>query len=277
MKEYKGILFRQVSERELFMDIFVPENVEKPPVVMWVHGGGWGELNRTWSLVMPLLAHGYAVASVDYRYCDEVTFPGQMLDLKEALLYLKKHGGEYGYDAEKICLSGDSAGAHLACLIGVSEGNKAWEKPGEDYSVQAIVDISGPISLGEILKEECKIPDGRKTFEQLLGAPSDSKEILAAAAAADSLTYINGTEPPTLIIQGTDDPVVAVSQARRFRNALEEADDRVHMYYVPGGLHSMGGDLFDRVITEFLDFYLKGQKTVTEPKVLDQHYRRYKL
>lgn len=68
-----------------------------------------------------------------------------------------------------------------------------------------------------------------------------------------------------------------MSQARRFRNALEEADDRVHMYYVPGGLHSMGGDLFDRVITEFLDFYLKGQKTVTEPKVLDQHYRRYKL
>lgn len=35
--------------------------------------------------------------------------------------------------------------------------------------------------------------------------------------------------------------------------------------------------LFDRVITEFLDFYLKGQKTVTESKVLDQHYRRYKL
>ena len=96
-----------------------------------------------------------------------------------------------------------------------------------------------------------------------------------AAAAADPVTYINGVEPLVPIIQGTEDPIVSVSQARHFRNALEEAGDKVHMYYVPGGLHSMGGDLFDRVATEFLDYYLKGRKTVTEPKVLDCHYRRF--
>lgn len=274
MKEYRKILFKKTEQRDLFMDIFVPEDTENPPIILWVHGGGWNELNRTWSLVMPLLEHGYAVASADYRYCDETPMPGQMLDLKDALLFVRKHGNDYGYDGSRICISGDSAGAHLACLVGVSAGNREWETTDGDYSVQAIIDISGPISFGTMVKAGAKAGD-YPNIEQLLNTPADSKGFYAAAAAADPVTYINGVEPPVLIIQGTEDPIVSVSQARHFRNALEEAGDKVHMYYVPGGLHSMGGDLFDRVATEFLDYYLKGRKTVTEPKVLDCHYRRF--
>ena len=78
-------------------------------------------------------------------------------------------------------------------------------------------------------------------------------------------------------MQGTDDPIVPVSQARLFRNALEEAGDKVHMYLVPGGHHSMGGKVFDDILCEFLDFYLKGTVTVTEPKVLAEHYRNVDL
>ena len=62
----------------------------------------------------------------------------------------------------------------------------------------------------------------------------------------------------------SEDPIVSVSQARHFRNALEEAGDKVHMYYVPGGLHSMGGELFDRVVTEFLDYYMKEEDYLKE-------------
>lgn len=274
MKEFKRILFKKTDQRELFLDIFVPEDTERPPIVLWVHGGGWNELNRTWSLVMPLLEHGYAVASTDYRYCDEIPMPGQMLDLKDALLYIRQHANDYGYDGSRICISGDSAGAHLACLAGVSAGNREWETTDGDYSVQAIIDISGPISLGTLVAEGARAGD-YPNIERLLNTPADSKGFYGAAAEADPVTYINGTEPPVLIIHGSEDPVVAVGQARRFRNALEEAGDRVHMYYVPGGLHSMGGELFDRVAAEFLDYYLKNRKTVTEPKVLDCHYRKY--
>ena len=76
-----------------------------------------------------------------------------------------------------------------------------------------------------------------------------------------------------LIVHGSEDPVVAVAQARKLRNALEAAGDAVHLYYVPGGLHSMGGELLYAVMDEFLRYYLKGEKTVTEPKVLAEHYR----
>lgn len=272
MKEWKNILFKTVEERRLYLDLFMPEDAVTPPIIMWVHGGGWNELNRTWSLVMPMLEKGYAIASVDYRYCDEAPFPAQMLDLKDAIVYLRRHAGEYGYDGSKLVLSGDSAGAHLACLAGLSEGNGAWEKPGEDYSVQAIIDISGPASLGDVVPPEAKAGD-LGSIEKLLDAPCDSKAFFAAAAAASPLTYIRGGEPPVLIVHGSEDPVVAVTQARKLRNALEAAGDAVHLYYVPGGLHSMGGELLYAVMDEFLRYYLKGEKTVTEPKVLAEHYR----
>lgn len=270
LKEYKDILFKEVEGHGLYLDVIVPDDVTNPPLVMWVHGGGWDELKRSWTLTKPMVNKGYAYAAVDYRYCDEAPYPAAMIDLKDALLFLRKHADEYGFDGSKIVVSGDSAGAHLATILGVSAGNAAWEQPGEDYSVQGIIDISGPVSFLQMFP---KNPEDRNVITRVLGTDVTSKgaRILAAEASAES--FLNGTEPPVLIIHGSEDPVVNYEQARRFRNALEEAGDAVHMYHVPGGLHSMGGDLVERIMAEFLDYYLKGTKTVTEPKLVAEDYR----
>ena len=264
MKEYKQVLFKNVEDHGLFMDIFVPEDTENPPLIMWVHGGGWNALNRNWCLVTPQLQRGYAVASVDYRYCDEAPFPEVMRDLKDALLFLKKHGTEYGYDASKIIASGDSAGGHLSSVLAVSAGNSDWEQPGEDYSVQALVDFCGPVSFTALVPSEPgdRSPVGRVTWHAL-----DDKGIRAKAAEASAETYINGKEPPVLILHGSEDPMVNPSQARAFRNALEAAGDAVHMYYVPGGKHGMSGELLDGIVAEFLDYYIKGVITNIEPQL----------
>lgn len=90
---------------------------------------------------------------------------------------------------------------------------------------------------------------------------------------ASPITYINGKEPPFLIIHGSEDPVVSMTQGRILRNALEQAGDSVHMYFVPGGMHAMGGKLIDDIVCEFLNYYIKGNSTVEEPKVLPCHQR----
>ena len=86
MKTYLDIPYKKVEGHDLYADFYIPEDVENPPVIMWIHGGGWTELNRKWCLVFPQLERGYAVCSVDYRYADEAVFPAQMMDLKDALL-----------------------------------------------------------------------------------------------------------------------------------------------------------------------------------------------
>ncbi len=272
VKEWKDIVFKTIGDRKLEMNISVPEDVKNPPVILWVHGGGWNELNRLWSLITPMLELGYAVASVEYRYSDEAAFPAQIIDLKDALAFIKKHGGQYGYDADRVIVSGDSAGAHLATLLGFSEGVRAWEKENEDYSAQAVVDFCGPVDLAKALPYGTKAGT-YKNMEAFLGVTSEDKGWIARCAEASPTTYISGNEPPVLIIHGSKDPAVSPLQARLLRNALEEAGDIVHMYYIPGGVHAMGGSLLMSIVREFLDYYIKGITTVAEPKVPAECFR----
>lgn len=240
-----------------------------PPVILWIHGGGWKDLNRKWCLVMPQLTRGYAICSVDYRYSDEDIFPAQMLDLKDALLFVKENGEKYGYDGSKVILSGDSAGGHLCSLLGVSAGNRDWEQPGKDYTVQAVVDFCGPCQLGGLSDEH----EDSFVLEQLLGTGSDSKAFRGRAALASPITYINGTEPPFLILHGSVDPTVSPNQSRALRNALEAVGVPVHMYLVPGGVHGLSGVLIDQIVQEFLDYYVKGKTTVITPQLTSEHDR----
>ena len=270
MKSYLDVVYKKVEGHDLYADFYIPENVENPPVIMWIHGGGWTELNRKWCLVYPQLKRGYAVCSVDYRYADEAVFPAQMLDLKDALLFVKANGKNYGYDGSKVILAGDSAGGHLCSLLGVSAGNSDWEKEGCDYSVQAVVDFCGPTSFGVLRPAE---HEDNELFQVLFGGDGARKSLLGRVAAASPLTYVDGSEPPFLILHGSVDPTVSPEQSRLLRNALEEAGVPVHMYLIPGGVHGLSGKLLDDVVQEFLDYYVKNKTTVITPELTSEHDR----
>ncbi len=268
MKTYKDIVYKKTETRDLCLDLYLPEDAD-PPLILWIHGGGWRDLNKEWCLVMPQLDKGYAICSVDYRYTDEEVFPAQMHDLKDALAFLKEKASEYGYDSSRIAVSGDSAGGHLAEMMGVSAGNKNWEKGEGDYSVQAVVDFSGAVRIEN--------PEHGDCFSQLVGAPMGTKTYAQNAAIARPVHYIDGSEPPFLILHGSADPVVSQDDPRTLRNALEQAGVPVHMYLVPGGDHGLSGNIVDGVIGEFLDYYLKGITTVITPELQPCHDRTVPL
>ena len=109
MSRYEDVIYKMTDTHPLYFDLEVPEDVENPPLIMWIHGGGWKDLNRKWNLVSNMSGRGYAVASIDYRYSDEDCFPADIIDCKDALWYLRKHAAEYGYDPEKIIVHDFSA------------------------------------------------------------------------------------------------------------------------------------------------------------------------
>ena len=61
------------------------------------------------------------------------------------------------------------------------------------------------------------------------------------------------------------------------KKKLEEAGIPVHMYLVPGGVHALGGKLVCEVVQEFLDYYVKGIKTVETPPFTAAHERQNPL
>ena len=64
------------------LDIHLPEGVDNPPLVMFIHGGGWRQGDRKKNKLDWLPAHGYAVASIEYRLSQEGVFPAQIHDCK---------------------------------------------------------------------------------------------------------------------------------------------------------------------------------------------------
>jgi acetyl esterase/lipase len=103
-------------------DLYVPKGLDKAPVVIGVHGGGWQAGNRAgYKYWGPFLArNGYAVFSIDYRLGKAGTYPGSAYDVKAAIQFVRAKAGELGVDPERIALMGDSAGAHLAALVALA-------------------------------------------------------------------------------------------------------------------------------------------------------------
>ena len=103
-------------------DLYLPKGLEKAPVVIAVHGGGWQFGNRAgYKYWGPFLArNGYALFSIDYRLGKPGTYPGSVYDVKAAIQFVRAKAGELGIDPERIGLMGDSAGAHLAALVGLA-------------------------------------------------------------------------------------------------------------------------------------------------------------
>src|SRR4051812_17355806 len=124
----------------LLLDLHLPARpVAPPPVVVWLHGGGWRKGDRSFApdLDRYFAARGYAMANVEYRLSGDAIFPAQLDDVRAAVRWLRESAGEFGLDARAIGLWGSSAGGHLAALA-------ATTATADLDRVQAVVDGYGP-------------------------------------------------------------------------------------------------------------------------------------
>ncbi|WP_029117008.1 alpha/beta hydrolase [Mycobacterium sp. URHB0044] len=91
-----------------------------PPVVVFIHGGGWsvGDLD-TYDGTARLHAVGASafVVSVDYRLAPEHPYPAAVDDVWAATQWAAEHAADFGADAQRLAIVGDSAGGNLAAVV----------------------------------------------------------------------------------------------------------------------------------------------------------------
>ena len=201
------------------LDIYLPADAkEKLPLVIFIHGGGWlvndkyadiGYMKKT---VAEIVSSGFALASIDYRFSTQASFPAQIQDCNRAVSFLYDNADKYGFDKNRFALMGFSAGGHLASLLGLSKNNniEKFFMPGtnKSFSIKAVVDFYGPAEL--ILfpgADNEKSPEGL-----LIGAAPLARPDLAKAASP--ITYVDKNDPPFLIIHGEKDDLVSPKQSR---------------------------------------------------------------
>jgi acetyl esterase/lipase len=180
-----------------------------------------------------MTGRGFAVAAVNYRLMPEDPFPAEIQDVKCAIRFLRAHAEEYGLDTSRIGVWGGSAGGHLAAMLGLTNGDQTFEVG--DYldqssSVDAVVEMFGPTDLTAKMGWL-----QRMLLRRAFGTDSPGDPRLAEASP---VRYVQGDEPPFLVIHGEDDSAVPLEQAEFLYHALRGAGSPVELMVVGNANHN---------------------------------------
>jgi acetyl esterase/lipase len=136
------------------LDLYLPASQSSPsPVVIWTGGSAWladSGKSRAGTAAAQLVPAGFAVAGVSIRSSAQVTFPGQLHDIKAAIRWLRSHAAEYRLDAKRIAIMGDSSGGWTAAIAAVAgdvpelEGSLGPDPSKISSAVQAAVAFFPP-------------------------------------------------------------------------------------------------------------------------------------
>ena len=218
--------FGRGGEIDLLLDLYLPEQPgARRPIIMNVHGGGWSGLDKGWCpFPLRMVEQDYAVASINYRLSHQAIYPAQLHDCKAGVRWLRANAARYGLDGEHIGVWGDSAGGHLAALLGVTGDRPDLEgesgNPGISSRVQAVCDYFGPTDLARLrVRRGPWASRGafRDIVNNLLGGTPES--VPESAALANPITHVTKDAAPFLIMHGDLDHV-PLSQSVMLYEAL---------------------------------------------------------
>jgi acetyl esterase/lipase len=247
--------------RALHLDLYRPTGGTAPrPLVVFLHGGGWAYANarvgspfRNFPAVLAtLVERGYVVASIEYRFSSEAHYPAQLEDVQTAIRYLRNYAARFGIDGRRVGLWGMSGGAYLA---GMGALNCA-----EGACVQGWVGWFGPYDLSAYVRAHADDSDG-KFVRALLGCAAEQCEATTLDAASP-VQYVDGKDPPALLVQGMTDASLAASQPEELARKLRSAGVPVDVLFIPQVGHGLIGptdavtkDASRQALTATFDFF----------------------
>ncbi len=238
---FKDVVYARLGDQALALDLYLPAGIQEPSLVVYLHGGAWSAGDKSLYPAF-LVARGFAVASVDFRSTSDARFPANVHDIKAAIRFLRAKARTYGYRSDRIAIAGASSGAHLALLVGVTQGNAELEgTEGEERSqssgVQAIVSFFGASNLTSILAQSTpfgltvRIP----ALQRLLGgSPEEQPEL---ARLASPVGHVDRGDPPLLLLHGDQDRQMPINQLHEMQAAYEQAGLQVQTVIVHGAGH----------------------------------------
>jgi acetyl esterase/lipase len=202
---------------------------ERRPALLQIHGGGWvigDKREQGQPLMGHLAARGWVSFAINYRLSPQATFPDHIVDVKRAIRWIREHGAEYGADPEFVCVTGGSAGGHLAALAAVTANDPRFQPGFEhvDTKLAAAVPFYGVYDFLDrygIRGTQKMEPFLAKTV--LKCTPDENPELWEAASP---IAHVSADAPPFLLVHGTYDSLVWLEEMRVFQRALAEKSRR---------------------------------------------------
>ena len=237
------------NDQKQKMDVYLPagRNETATKVIILIHGGGWTEGDKDdfaeYISILQQRLPDYAIANINYRLVtnDSNLFPAQENDIKTAVEFVVSKSGEYKI-SQRIVLLGASAGAHLGLLY-------AYKYP-TPVKIKAIISFFGPTDLVDMYNHPPNplIPLLLKTVtgSTLIANPGIYTE-------SSPINFVTVQSPPTLLLHGGADNLVASSQSTMLQKKLEQTGIVNQLVIYPTEGHGWFGpnlnDSFNRIET----------------------------
>lgn len=246
------------------LDIYLPDEGDGPfPAFIFIHGGafhGGDKRDAQVGVIFNALLRGFAVVSVEQRLSDEAKFPAGLFDFKSAIRFLRANAADYKLDPERFISGGTSAGAYFAVMAAATQGNPAFEDfsagcAGVSSAVKGVISWFGLFDLGDMDPEKHGVDpvyaeNGMDMVDNFFGAPKG--DVPGLAYFANPVNFITPEMPPILIMHGTADRLVPMSQPQNLYGAIaavcgpERATLRIYEGYPHGDIR----------YNDYLDMYI---------------------
>lgn len=259
-RKYLDIPYADESKAQC-LDIYLPEEGEGPfPILIHIHGGGFAlgdKRDDHMDAYLDGIRRGFAVASIEYRLSGEAIFPAAVLDCREAIRFIKKHGKEYKIDTGRIAVIGGSAGGNLTAMLAMNipngefDGEKAADVYDETPFVNVAIDQFGPMNFktmddqarqNKISHPDHDEPNSPESKYLGIAIPEAPDELCAKANPA---SYVSKAMCPLLVQHGTVDRLVPYEQSVEFVQAIREKLGEESVEFVP----LEGADHEDKMFT----------------------------
>lgn len=222
---YKTVKNEAGESVGLNLHIFTPEGHtkrDKRPAIVFFFGGGWngGSPNQFFPHSAYLASRGMVAISAEYRVkTRHGTSPQACVkDGKSAMRWVRVHADALGIDPNMLAAGGGSAGGHVAAATAtVATFNEA----GENISVS------------------CK-PNALVLFNPVYDNSADGYGYDRVAEYWQDISPMHNIDedtPPTVVFLGTQDKLIPVTTAEKYKQLMMDKGGRCDLHVYEGEGH----------------------------------------
>ena len=266
----ENVVYGHAGGVDLKLDMTKPVPRKAPtPVMVCFHGGGWQAGSkrdgRGWCGFFA--NQGWLGVTVGYRFVPEFPWPAQVEDAKASIRYLRAHATELNIDPNRIMVMGESAGAYLALMLGVTSPEDGLEGDGGNAGfssrVQAVVSFASATDFTNQKEIRAVSPEieammqayYHKTAAEVFAAMRPSKDLNDPIYQRMSvLPYVTHDDPPVLMFHGDADPILPLEHAHKLDRALTAAQVRHELVIVEKGGHNLSPPQYAMARQKIMEF-----------------------
>jgi acetyl esterase len=253
VERIRDVPYRDSGSTAHLLDVYRPIQRSGPlPTVLYIHGGAFRALSKDshWLMGLIFARRGYLVFNINYRLTPKHPYPAALIDAASAWSWVREHISEWGGDASRVFLAGESAGANLATSLTIAScykrpeaaAREVWDTelmPKAVLPCCGILQVSDPERFSRRKRLPFFIRDQLVAISEayLPGEPADHTiELADPLRVLERALPPDRPLPPFFAAVGTKDPLL--DDTRRLKSALDALEVPCIAKYYPGEMHA---------------------------------------